>query len=355
MPRTIEYWRPTNGLYHATPPGIAVLTQDSDWEVLNEATGFYEESPYPSAFKGQVYRALNYINATPTGASLLWNLYTTNNFVDITPSSLGINVQSTNQPMALNQVAREIIVGTGPGPQTQIALNQTGIAPQAQTQWLTYVINSSPHWALDGVPGNGGGLYGYLERARQYANRWMLLFDHRYFRWSDSNEGYFNEQSYSGHFGISAHNIAITNHEVAAWLAGQPLPHRLSDAQQNHARLATIVALKDVSPPSAGCSAHVRWNPTATNPLNRIRPPAIGLAHELLHAYYSCRGAQPGYDDNHYSTVLFEYRCVGLGPWDEAPLSENALRKEWWSYACQQVPGSDPENRKAIGKRISYM
>lgn len=87
MPRTIEYWRPTNGLYHATPPGIAVLTQDSDWEVLNEATGFYEESPYPSAFKGQVYRALNYINATPTGASLLWNLYTTNNFVDITPSS----------------------------------------------------------------------------------------------------------------------------------------------------------------------------------------------------------------------------------------------------------------------------
>ncbi|MDF5829183.1 hypothetical protein P4233_20270 [Pseudomonas aeruginosa] len=45
MPRTIEYWRPTNGLYHATPPGIAVLTQDSDWEVLNEATGFYEESP----------------------------------------------------------------------------------------------------------------------------------------------------------------------------------------------------------------------------------------------------------------------------------------------------------------------
>ncbi|MBN0084618.1 hypothetical protein JTL67_34570, partial [Pseudomonas aeruginosa] len=130
------------------------------------------------------------------------------------------------QPMALNQVAREIIVGTGPGPQTQIALNQTGIAPQAQTQWLTYVINSSPHWALDGVPGNGGGLYGYLERARQYANRWMLLFDHRYFRWSDSNEGYFNEQSYSGHFSISAHNIAITNHEVAAWLAGQPLPHR---------------------------------------------------------------------------------------------------------------------------------
>ncbi|MBN0147773.1 hypothetical protein JTL51_33195, partial [Pseudomonas aeruginosa] len=107
-----------------------VLTQDSDWEVLNEATGFYEESPYPSAFKGQVYRALNYINATPTGASLLWNLYTTNNFVDITPSSLGNNVQSTNQPMALNQVAREIIVGTGPGPQTQIALNQTGIAPQ---------------------------------------------------------------------------------------------------------------------------------------------------------------------------------------------------------------------------------
>ncbi|MEN1361339.1 hypothetical protein AAIH09_31945, partial [Pseudomonas aeruginosa] len=88
MPRTIEYWRPTNGLYHATPPGIAVLTQDSDWEVLNEATGFYEESQYPSAFKGQVYRALNYINATPTGASLLWNLYTTNNFVDITPSSM---------------------------------------------------------------------------------------------------------------------------------------------------------------------------------------------------------------------------------------------------------------------------
>ncbi|MDF5918839.1 hypothetical protein P4133_00575 [Pseudomonas aeruginosa] len=179
--------------------------------------------------------------------------------------------------MALNQVAREIIVGTGPGPRPRSrSIRQA--SPAAQTQWLTYVINSSPHWALDGVPEQRWWPL-RLSRARppvcqplDAAVRPPLL------PLSDSNEGYFNEQSYSGHFGISAHNIAITNHEVAARLAGQPLPHRLSDAQQNHARLATIVALKDVSPPSAGCSAHVRWNPTATNPLNRIRPPAIGLA-----------------------------------------------------------------------------
>ena len=127
MPRTIEYWRPTNGLYHATPPGIAVLTQDSDWEVLNEATGFYEESPYPSAFKGQVYRALNYINATPTGASLLWNLYTTNNFVDITLVA--------GQQCPVHQSAHGAQSGRQRNhrrnrsrPQTQIALNQTGIA-----------------------------------------------------------------------------------------------------------------------------------------------------------------------------------------------------------------------------------
>ncbi len=355
MVQTVEYWRPTDKIYHPNPPGIAVLTNDTDWAVLNEDTGMYDPSPYPAAFKGQVHRALSYLNATPTGAGLLWGVYTANRRIDITSTSLGNNVQSVNQGSALSRVAAEILVNGGPGGNTQAALNQINVPAHAKTQWLSYLINQSPRWSLDGVPGNNGGFFSYVERARQYANRWTLLVDPRYLRWSDSNEGYFNAQSFTGHLGVGPDNIAITNHEVAAWLAGQPLPNRLTATQKEHVKIAAIVALKDVSTPSAGSDAHVRWNPTGTNPLNNVRPPAIGLGHELLHAYYSGQGAQPGCDDGHYSTVLFEYRCVGLGPWDEAPLSENALRKEWWSYACQEIPRTDTQNRKSPGKRISYM
>lgn len=352
MLRTIKYWRP-NGKYYKTRPGIGVLTNDSLCYVC--IGNFVEERPFPVDFKDQVSRALTYIFSTPTGKVLIRQLCNMKNLVLIQPTPLGNNVQSNDMNNALNKVAREIIQEKGLGHQTRLALNQIQIPQQSKSQWLTFIINNSPSWSLDGLPGNSGGFFGYLERARQYANSWMLLFDPRYFRWSDNNEGYFNKQTFTNQFGTSAHNIAITNDEVAAWLAGNPLPDHLSEAQKNHARLATIVALKDVSPPSAGCSVSVGWNPTSTNPLNRIRPPAIGLAHELLHAYYSCKGAQLGYEDSHYSTVLFEYRCVGLGPWDEASLSENALRKEWWSYACQHMPQNDLENRKAIGKRISYM
>jgi hypothetical protein len=74
MPRTVEYWRPSDTLFHALPPGIAVLTNDTDWQLLNESTGMYEDGPFPQPFKGQVYRALMYLNATPAGATLLWGI-----------------------------------------------------------------------------------------------------------------------------------------------------------------------------------------------------------------------------------------------------------------------------------------
>lgn len=346
MAQTVEYWRPTTGNYHDQRPGIAVLTNDTNWHELNMDTGMYVAAPFPAGFRNQVRDALTYINRTPSGSQVLNGIMWSHHQVDITPTSLGNNVQSVNQPQAVNRVAQELLANGIPGANVAAAFGQLEVAPNVRAAWLGQAINTSPRWSLDRLPGLGRGFKAWLQSVRQYVNTWLL--------WSDSNEGYFRSQTLGRPWGVGAYNIGITTNEVQAWLNGNPLPPRLNQPPQQHAILATIVALRDGAPRNNGSSAHVRWNPSDNNPLNARRPPAIGLGHELIHAYFTCLGAQYGYDDGHYSTVLFEYRCVGLGPWDEFPQSENALRREWWTHAVPYIPVNDRRNRKAPPKRIKY-
>jgi hypothetical protein len=93
---------------------------------------------------------------------------------------------------------------------------------------------------------------------------------------------------------------------------------------------------------------------------NKNRPAAIGLAHELVHAYYNANGMQPGVDVDSESTVLYEMICVGLGPWDSDQtenstyFSENRFRKEWASVRSS-LGNNDPSNLLPTPKRTSYI
>jgi len=353
MVQTVEYWRETDQSWHQGPPGIAVVTGDDNYIGNHPVTGVAQFMTFPATFRGLVGDALRYIHATPAGRHILLPLSAAS-VVSILPSQGG-NTVATRGGGAMNLVAEELTPASMIGGVTQAALNRINVPHYAQASWLTHMINSSPELLLDAVPGAGTGFFARLEKARQYANQWGLLADRRYLRWTSSNEGYFNDQTLGRSLDAGGYNIGITLHEVAGWIAGNPLPARLSPRAQNHALVATLAALRDVSPSANGAESVIGWNPYASNPLNLSRPPAIGLAHELIHAYYSGLGQQLGRDFGHPSTVLFEFLCVGLGPWDEAPISENGIRRHWYSHAVPLMGPGEKQSRKAMPKRIKYL
>ncbi|MDU9393345.1 M91 family zinc metallopeptidase [Pseudomonas sp. zfem002] len=352
MTQTIEYWRETDQAWHAGGPGIAVVTADDAYTGTDPQTGRAVFLDFPATFRGLVNDALRYIHATPAGRQILQQLSAAS-AASIVPALLGNSVKAADG--ALNLVAEELIPNSLIGGVTQAALNRLTIPAHAQPRWLAHVINSAQELLLDAVPGSGTGFWAGLEKARQYANQWTLLGDPRYARWSSSNEGYFNDQTVARSLDGRGYDIGITVHEVAAWIAGQPLPGRLSQRARNHALVATLAALRHVSPSGNGSASDIGWNPYPSNPLNLSRPAAIGLAHELVHAYYSGRGEQLGRDFGHPTTVLFEFLCVGLGPWDEAAISENGIRRHWYSHAVPLMPRGEKQSRKAMPKRIKYL
>ena len=120
-------------------------------------------------------------------------------------------------------------------------------------------------------------------------------------------------------------------------------------------QLAVIVALYAESntgtPTSSGITFNIRRGLQNDN-----RPPAIGLAHELVHAYYNARGEQPGLDNSSSSTVLYEMLCMGVGPWDNEAnpgrISENSIRAQW---PPPGLSANDRANNLPSGKRQSYI
>lgn len=76
---------------------------------------------------------------------------------------------------------------------------------------------------------------------------------------------------------------------------------------------------------SIGGHTRARWNASNLTSAGTARPPFIGLGHELIHAWHNTRGEQPGVE-NGTTTALYEYLCVGLGPFAGLANTENALR-----------------------------
>lgn len=83
-----------------------------------------------------------------------------------------------------------------------------------------------------------------------------------------------------------------------------------------------------------GCSSKVFWLPEDQGPSQFRRPPVIGLAHELCHAYYNNLGDQIGTEGGNFpDNALYEIMATGLGPYFQAadPNGNNG-----WKY-CENT------------------
>jgi hypothetical protein len=127
---------------------------------------------------------------------------------------------------------------------------------------------------------------------------------------------------FQGHPAAAPSNFGVTAAHVQAWATGAavfPNPLPASAALQRALTNALIVALRTGMQPGDGYCSNVRWNPNSQMVVNALRPAFIGLAHELIHARNNLYGIELGTDDAWLypvtTTVLYEYQCVGLGPW----------------------------------------
>jgi type VI secretion system secreted protein VgrG len=96
--------------------------------------------------------------------------------------------------------------------------------------------------------------------------------------------------------------------------------------------------------PGSGTDSTVHFNPDrsviGSNPWND-RPPAIGLAHELIHAEQAGKGVTLNGQDNNDSLPdpsnpggfaqqnQLELQTAGIPPYDNYPYNENKIRAEW--------------------------
>jgi len=341
----LRYWRPGTGNYHFARPGIEVTVRD---DAFQDADG----NGFRNTFADEVRYALGLLNRTVAGNTLLAALSASPRITNISPSAIGANTaQMLGPPHALNLVASELYAGL-PGVNTRNAVQAVFGAGLGGATALAAAINATPEWRLLGVPGVGGGFYGNMQRVRDYLNSWLLLADPRYLRWSDTNEGY---SRWFRPFGVQGNNVGATGALINHWLQGNALqaPLNTPDATR-HVKRSTIAATYAQAPAGPGCNVSVRWESRPGRADNDRRPPPIGLGHELVHAYHGVRGTQPGHEQEVGSPVLFEFLCVGIGPWDFAPVTENALRSQWWHAVSGHLIPGDLLNRKAIPRRIKY-
>ncbi|WP_263382726.1 type III secretion system effector protein [Granulicella arctica] len=216
---------------------------------------------------------------------------------------------SNGSPHGMNPVARELYsdIVSSLGAETKAALLRAPLmVGMTRAAWLADKINKTPKYHLKGVPP------------------------------------------------IAASNMGVTEGMVQAWVGGQSIWTDFgNDPDLEQIKNAIIVALYPYSGTGNGCSSMVNYSLGSANPLNVERPPAIGLAHELVHAYFNMKGKQPGYEVENSTTVLFEYRCVGLGPWHGKSICENAIRTDWNS-ALAGFDGDDTRNLVNVATRDFY-
>lgn len=111
---------------------------------------------------------------------------------------------------------------------------------------------------------------------------------------------------------------------IGQWVAGNGLPS-LDQAD------ALMLVLQDYLRPGLGCVTKINFDPHKEIVNGVARPAHCGLFHELVHAYYNALGRQLGREDSlaeGNGGRLFEMMAVGLGPFANAPFTENAFRAE---------------------------
>ncbi|HET9959589.1 MAG TPA: M91 family zinc metallopeptidase [Polyangiaceae bacterium] len=161
----------------------------------------------------------------------------------------------------------------------------TKMGKRGQYEWLQERINNEPIWQLQGEPSTVGS-------ASVNGNNWISVEMLK--SWTERRSSF-------------------------------PAPLKAGRASDAQVVLGAI--LHPGATPGPGGSTKVRWSAANLMAAGAARPPCVGLAHELVHALHNMRGDQPGNDNGHPTTALFEYICVGLGPWHDEPNTENAVRE----------------------------
>jgi hypothetical protein len=138
-----------------------------------------------------------------------------------------------------------------------------------------------------------------------------------------------------GTVALAPANPGLLPLDVQRWIEGtRPLYNGLAPGDVDQVKNAIMVVLAapggTTPTPGAGSASRVYYDPRKNFNSLGPRPAHFGLAHELVHHYYNMQGAQLSHseDSAHFSTVLYEYMCVGLGPWAGATISENAIRND---------------------------
>ena len=267
-------------------------------------------------FLQQVDQALTLIYAVPTGQRLIEALIdpAVVPSVTIRRSVLGNNQCMGGGPHTASRILEAY---------TAYNLNQfinlikislhwqhVGIGLQAEADWLAHEIRNRPRYRLQGTPA--------FAPAMININANHIL---RWFTWEEMFPlpfiNYGQNEPHPDEHDITNSILIITDHTQTRFPGlGSP-----SVVQWNPDQ--TFITLTPEDPNAPGDMPNIE----------EARPPHIGLAHELIHAYHNRYGLQLGLPEmNHHTLVLYEYKCVGLGPWhpdaDAAAITENAIRLE---------------------------
>lgn len=251
-----------------------------------------------NTFQSTVQTALVQINQTPSGHQLLTQI-----LAKLSPLTLTIAPGTLNQCRTGNQkgwtkltvAIKKYINSTGPDEAAakQDIISYLGVAllrANRSPSWFATQLQNTPNYVIRGAPATAPS------------------------------------------------NLAIQATDIANWLHfRQPFPTPMSGDQLNTLlkNIQIVITRMNGQRPNAGFSCAVSWNParttsTQTNGVVETRPINIALAHELVHAYYSLYGLQLSNNEDSGGVfgVLYEYMAVGLGPWQNAPISENAVRRD---------------------------
>jgi hypothetical protein len=285
-------------------------------------------------FLRYTFYCLNYIAATPPGLNLLNALRNAAQTTYIMPS----NVHNQTAGMGLCFVSQMVLTNNMniSVPQRaqliQILEQASGAQGLNAFQWLANQINQMP-------------LYSMYEQSNAYPPAFL-----------NNNHAALNAGDLQTWFNTGSNCNLVQN-----LTAAQPIQNvRLL----NFVRNAVIILLYANSPAGAGSGNWISFdirdwanNNIGEDPTQNTmadRPPAIGLAHELIHGYHNTRGDEPGRDFGDYSTTIFELLCVGMGPWNAYAVTENAIRGAW-PPAGVWPPAGDPLNNRAVAQRTVYV
>lgn len=146
--------------------------------------------------------------------------------------------------------------------------------------------------------------------------------------------GSFGARVYAGTNGASASNLVRAQGAQQVGRTSAPVP--LTGNVSNFNAAAWAGAQMRFLDGDIGSPSMIRWNPGKYDSPDGHRPPFIGLAHELIHALRSLKGATAVYAE------ADERAVTGLHPYPAGPITENAIRADHGIAPRSRYSGLQP-------------